>query len=94
MRLEEPFVYEIATLRPAPPIFRFLMEAGPVALREAYATFNMGIGMVMVESIYTIAPLRRPPMLLETRFKPACQVIICIQPDDRTAVKQYGQPSV
>jgi phosphoribosylformylglycinamidine cyclo-ligase len=47
MRLEEPFVYEIAALRPAPPIFQFLMKAGPVALREAYATFNMGIGFAV-----------------------------------------------
>jgi phosphoribosylformylglycinamidine cyclo-ligase len=47
MRLEEPFVYEIAVLRPVPPIFQFLMESGPVALREAYATFNMGIGFAV-----------------------------------------------
>jgi phosphoribosylformylglycinamidine cyclo-ligase len=45
MRLEEPFVYEITQLRPLPPLFRFVMEAGPVSLREAYATFNMGIGL-------------------------------------------------
>jgi phosphoribosylformylglycinamidine cyclo-ligase len=44
MRLEDPFVYEITEPRPHPAIFRFLMEAGPVAPREAYATFNMGIG--------------------------------------------------
>ena len=44
MRLEEPFVYEITESRPIPPLFRFLMEAGPVELREAFATFNMGIG--------------------------------------------------
>jgi len=44
MRLEEPFVYEIEDPRPHPAIFRFLMDAGPVDLREAYATFNMGIG--------------------------------------------------
>jgi phosphoribosylformylglycinamidine cyclo-ligase len=44
MRLEEPFVYEITEPRGQPAIFRFLMEAGPVAPREAYATFNMGIG--------------------------------------------------
>ncbi len=47
MRLEEPFVYEITTPRPHPAIFRFLMEAGPVAPREAYATFNMGIGFAV-----------------------------------------------
>ena len=44
MRLEEPFVYEIDAVRPPPPVFRFLMEAGPVSAQEAYATFNMGVG--------------------------------------------------
>jgi len=44
MRLDEPFVYEITTPREAPALFRFLMQAGPIDLREAYATFNMGIG--------------------------------------------------
>ncbi len=47
MRLDEPFVYEITVPRPHPAIFRFLMESGPVALREAYATFNMGIGFAV-----------------------------------------------
>jgi phosphoribosylformylglycinamidine cyclo-ligase len=47
MRLEEPFVYEITDPRPQPAIFRFLMDAGPVAPREAYATFNMGIGFAV-----------------------------------------------
>ena len=44
MRLEEPFVYEITTVRPEPALFRFLRDAGPVDVREAYATFNMGVG--------------------------------------------------
>ncbi len=44
MRLEEPFVYEITTPRAIPALFQFLMEAGPITLREAYATFNMGVG--------------------------------------------------
>ncbi len=44
MRLEEPFVYEITAPRPAPAIFQFLAEAGPIDPREMYATFNMGIG--------------------------------------------------
>jgi phosphoribosylformylglycinamidine cyclo-ligase len=47
MRLEEPFVYEINAPRPHPAIFRFLVEAGPVDPREAYATFNMGIGFAV-----------------------------------------------
>jgi phosphoribosylformylglycinamidine cyclo-ligase len=42
--LDEPFVYEITAPRPAPALFQFMMEAGPVGLREAYATFNMGVG--------------------------------------------------
>jgi len=37
-------VYEIHTPRAAPALFQFLMEAGPIELREAYATFNMGVG--------------------------------------------------
>jgi len=44
MRLDEPFVYEITEVRTAPALFRFLMKAGPIELREAYATFNMGVG--------------------------------------------------
>jgi phosphoribosylformylglycinamidine cyclo-ligase len=44
MRLEEPFVYEITTPRDAPALFQFMMEAGPIERREAYATFNMGVG--------------------------------------------------
>jgi phosphoribosylformylglycinamidine cyclo-ligase len=44
MRLEEPFVYEITDARPPGALFDFLMQAGPIERREAYATFNMGIG--------------------------------------------------
>jgi phosphoribosylformylglycinamidine cyclo-ligase len=44
MRLDEPFVYEITHPRPAPALFQFMMEAGPIERREAYATFNMGVG--------------------------------------------------
>ncbi len=51
MRLEEPFVYEIEKVPRPPPVFDFLMEKGPIAIREAYATFNMGIGFaVMVDA--------------------------------------------
>jgi phosphoribosylformylglycinamidine cyclo-ligase len=62
MRLEEPFVYEITAPRPHPAIFRFLMEAGPVAPREAYATFNMGIGF----AVY-VAPGAAEPALEAAR---------------------------
>jgi phosphoribosylformylglycinamidine cyclo-ligase len=44
MRLEEPFVYEIIAPRPAPALFQFLAEAGPISQREMYNTFNQGIG--------------------------------------------------
>lgn len=44
MRLEESFVYEITTPRPAPALFQFMAKSGPITEREMYATFNMGIG--------------------------------------------------
>ena len=34
MRLEEPFVYEIVDTRAVPPLFSFLMKAGPIEPRE------------------------------------------------------------
>jgi phosphoribosylformylglycinamidine cyclo-ligase len=47
MRLEEPFVYRIETVREPPAIFQFIARQGPVDVREAYATFNMGVGFVL-----------------------------------------------
>lgn len=47
MRLDEPFVYRLRDIGSLPPIFRFIMRAGPVDLREAYATFNMGAGFAV-----------------------------------------------
>ena len=44
MRLEEPFVYRITTIPKPLPIFEFMMRHGPLDAREAYATFNMGVG--------------------------------------------------
>jgi phosphoribosylformylglycinamidine cyclo-ligase len=45
MRLAEPFVYRMTALPPRPPaVFEFLGRAGPVDVREMYATFNMGAG--------------------------------------------------
>ncbi len=44
MRLAEPFVYQITEVRPPPAVFEFITRAGPVDVKEAYATFNMGIG--------------------------------------------------
>ena len=47
MRLEEPFVYRMTDVREPPAIFRFLLRSGPVDVREAYATFNMGAGFAV-----------------------------------------------
>ncbi len=44
MRLEDNFVYEITNPRTPPALFEFIMKSGPVDLREAYATYNMGVG--------------------------------------------------
>ncbi|BET68392.1 phosphoribosylformylglycinamidine cyclo-ligase [Opitutales bacterium ASA1] len=44
MRLDEPFVYDITEPRAPGALFDFLMQSGPVERREAYATFNMGVG--------------------------------------------------
>ena len=47
MRLPEPFVYHVTELPTPPPIFEFLMRRGPVDVREAWATFNMGAGFAV-----------------------------------------------
>lgn len=47
MRLSEPFVYRITEVRDPLPIFKFIMHHGPVSPREAYATFNMGVGFAV-----------------------------------------------
>jgi phosphoribosylformylglycinamidine cyclo-ligase len=47
MRLDHPFVYRITEPRDPPALFRFMMDHGPVELREAYATFNMGAGFAV-----------------------------------------------
>jgi phosphoribosylformylglycinamidine cyclo-ligase len=48
MRLDEPFVYRMTDLAPAtPPVFDLIAEAGPVDVREMYATFNMGAGFAV-----------------------------------------------
>jgi len=47
MRLPQPFVYRVSDVGEAPAIFRFIQRAGPVDVREAYATFNMGAGFAV-----------------------------------------------
>lgn len=50
MRLNEPFVYQIHTVREPPAVFKFIQQAGPVEPYEAYATFNMGVGFALYVS--------------------------------------------
>jgi phosphoribosylformylglycinamidine cyclo-ligase len=47
MRLEEPFVYKMHDLGSIPEIFNFLVQHGPIDIKEAYATFNMGAGFAV-----------------------------------------------
>lgn len=47
MRLEQPFVYQITSVREPLPVFKFIAEHGPVSEREMYATFNMGVGFAI-----------------------------------------------
>jgi len=47
MRLHEPFVYRMTSVPTPPAVLRFIAEVGPVDLREAYATFNMGAGFAV-----------------------------------------------
>ncbi|MFM9031687.1 MAG: phosphoribosylformylglycinamidine cyclo-ligase, partial [Opitutaceae bacterium] len=44
MRVVEPFVYGSTAPRPVPARLRFMRVAGPFDLREACATFIMGVG--------------------------------------------------
>jgi phosphoribosylformylglycinamidine cyclo-ligase len=48
MRLPQPFVYRVDRVPTPHPVFAFIQQAGPVALREAYATFNMGVGFAVM----------------------------------------------
>ena len=47
MRLEEPFVYRMTTPSKPQAAFEFIAQHGPVAMREMYATFNMGAGFAV-----------------------------------------------
>jgi phosphoribosylformylglycinamidine cyclo-ligase len=44
MRADSQLVYRITDVGAVPEVFRYLMQEGPIELREAYATFNMGAG--------------------------------------------------
>ena len=44
---------------PVPPLFRVLVAKGRLNLTEAYRTFNMGIGMIVVVARQDVATVRR-----------------------------------
>ena len=44
MRPDEPSVSEIPNPGDAPAVVKFLRQAGPIELPDAYATFNQGVG--------------------------------------------------
>lgn len=48
MRANEPFVYTIEVLPENPnPVFKFMMEQGPIDKQEAYGNLNMGVGFAI-----------------------------------------------
>ena len=50
MRLDEPFVYEITRIigeQPMPAVFDFLARHAALDDRQAYGTFNMGVGFAV-----------------------------------------------
>lgn len=48
MRLDAPFVYRVTEPGDPGPLFRFMQAAGPIETREAYGTFNMGVGFAVM----------------------------------------------
>ncbi len=62
MRLNEAFVYEITQPGKPPALFKFMMDVGPITLKEAYATFNMGIGFAAY-----VVPEQAKPVLAAAR---------------------------
>jgi phosphoribosylformylglycinamidine cyclo-ligase len=47
LQSDKMFVNEITAPRPPGELFDFLTRSGPIDLREAYATFNMGVGFAV-----------------------------------------------
>ena len=47
MRLEEPFVYRVDFVPLPPPVFDLITRTAGLSVRDAYATFNMGVGFAV-----------------------------------------------
>lgn len=48
MRAPQPLGYVIEHIPPIPPVFEFMMRNGPIDLRTAFETFNMGVGFAIM----------------------------------------------
>lgn len=59
MRATEQFTYEVDTLPPVPTVLKFMVETLPLSSKEAYATFNMGLGMAFFLPEAQVAPTLR-----------------------------------
>jgi phosphoribosylformylglycinamidine cyclo-ligase len=47
MRLDDPFVYRVDFVPPPPPVFETITRAAGLDAKEAYGTFNMGVGFAV-----------------------------------------------
>jgi phosphoribosylformylglycinamidine cyclo-ligase len=57
MRAQKELTYVVTNIPEIPPLFRFIMQAGPVELREMYATYNMGAGYAVFVEACNVAPI-------------------------------------
>jgi phosphoribosylformylglycinamidine cyclo-ligase len=48
MRADQPLVYRVDRPGTSPALFDFLMAAGPITPKEAWGTFNMGVGFALI----------------------------------------------
>jgi len=47
MRHPGNFSYRISKIPPVPPVLQFMVEKGPVEIKEAYSSLNMGAGLAV-----------------------------------------------
>lgn len=47
MRHSKSFTYRLTSIPPIPPVLQYIVEKGPVDMKEAYANFNMGAGFAI-----------------------------------------------
>jgi phosphoribosylformylglycinamidine cyclo-ligase len=48
MRAEAKVVYRVTDPGPPPALFHYLMRLGPIEQKEAWGTFNMGVGFALI----------------------------------------------